>query len=226
MGGFMGIGGNGAKTDRSDVLGARGDLRNIFNWGLPEGKQGAAKGQATLDTALGTEGAALKSLDPAEQYYRNLLGAGRQQIAQMSAPATDAVLAAKDATTRQNASFGTGRSGGAVAAQANAGTAAQSEIDQIINKNLMSAGATGAQGMERVSEEKSRIGGEQADIGARELSTALSELGLSASAIEAILSNAQQSWRDVNKRNEDIGGGIGSFFGDMLLGGWKELPGV
>jgi hypothetical protein len=185
---------------------------------MPEGQNGAATGQGTLDTALGTQSDALKTLQPAEQYWTNLMGAGRQQIAQMSAPATDAVVAGKDAATKQTAQFGTGRSGGGVAAQATAGTTSQSQIDNIINQNLMTAGNTGAAGLEQVAGVKSNIGGAQAGVGTTELSTALSELGLSESAVNEIINNSQQSWNAIEGRNTDIGGGIGSLFGEMLLG--------
>jgi hypothetical protein len=199
MGGFLGIGGSSAKTDRGNQLAATSGDWSLFNYGLGQGQAGQATGQTDLSTALSTLGAP-------QQYFQNLLTAGRTQTQENAAPAIDQVLANATATRNAEGTFGTSRTGGTVAANRNASANTQSQIDQIINTNLQTGRAQGAQGLEAVS-------GAQASIGGTELQNSLAALGLSEQAVNQILGNATQS-----KQNDpNVGNAIGSAVGQLYL---------
>jgi hypothetical protein len=179
MGGFLGIGGSSAKTDRATQLAAQQGDWNIFGYGMPAGQAGQATGQADLSTAM-------SSLGGPQQYFQNLLTAGRTQTAQNAAPAVDQALANATATRNAEGTFGTSRTGGTVAANREASSNTQSQIDQIINTNLQTGKAQGAAGLQEIS-------AAQAGIGGQELANSLQLLGLSQDSINAIMNNATGS---------------------------------
>jgi hypothetical protein len=197
MGGFLGIGGSSAKTDRGNQLAATQGDWSLFNYGLPTAQAGQATGTSTLAGASA-------ALAPAEQYYQGILQGGRTGPAQAASPAINTQLKATDATTKQLGEFGTGRSGGAVASQQQAKTAGQSNIDNIINQTL----GTGAAGLTNTAQVATGIGG-------TELSNATQMLGISSNAVNDILSNATNSRSISNSMNlqtqEQWGQLIGSF---------------
>ena len=131
MGGFLGIGGSSANTDRGNQLAATQGEWNIFNYGLPTGQAQQSTGTGVLNTAT-------QSAGQAQDYYSKLLTAGRTDTATRSAPAINAQLAGADAQRTQNSQFGTGRSGGTASANANAGAATTAAVDNTINTNLVS----------------------------------------------------------------------------------------
>lgn len=190
MGGFLGIGGSSAKTDRNTQLAAQQGNWNIFNWGLPQGEATQAQGQATLNSSL-------KPLGQAQDYFSKLLTEGRQQTMQNAAPAVQATLDASNAQKTQAGQFGTQRVGGTAAAQREAGSAATSSIDKIINQNLLQGQQEGAQGLESVA-------GAKAGIGAEQLSNSLALLGLSENSINSIMNNATASRAESFKENQAV----------------------
>ncbi len=208
MGGFLGVGGSSAKTDRATQLSAQSGLWNTYNQSLGIGTTGAATGTADLSTAK-------TGLGTASQYWQNLLTAGRTQTTQTSAPAVNAAIAQGDTTRKTEGAFGTGRTGGAVAANREAGTATGSGIDNIINQNLVGGRTAGAQGLTQVA-------GEQATIGTNEMSQALQALGLSEDAVKSIMSNATASRpisQEINQQTqEQIGQLVGSLMSGNLTG--------
>jgi hypothetical protein len=201
----LGIGGSSAKTDRGNQLAATQSDWSVFNQGMAMGTAGQAQGQQTLSTAL-------SSLGPAEDYYKNLLTAGRTQTAANAAPAINAVNAEADATRAAEGTFGTARSGGTVAANRSAISDTQSKIDEIINTNLVQGKQAGAKGLQEVA-------GEQAGIGNVELSNAMSALGLGSNAVNDILSNATGSRAESNQINQQTQGQYGQALGLLLLAG-------
>lgn len=226
----MGIGGSSAKTDRGNQLAATQGEWNLFNYGLPTAQAGQATGTAdlgtaksTLGTALGTTNTALNTLNAPADYWKSLLTAGRTETAANAAPAIQSVTDAATANKNAEATLGTGRSGGTVAANREAGSTAQSQIDKIINDTLLSGKQQGATGLTQVAGERAAIGGEQAAIGggqaaiaSTELSNALSLLGLSQSSIDAILSNATSSRALSYQINQDQLAGYGKALGTVL----------
>jgi hypothetical protein len=206
MGGFGGIGGSSAKTDRATQLAAQQGQWGIFNQGMGMGQAGETTANQTLATAG-------KMLTQPAQYFQNLLTGGRTQTAQQAAPAIAAVTAQEDAARRQEAAFGTDRSGGTQAANREAGTAAQSQIDQIINQTQQQGRQAGAQGLTQVA-------GLETELGSDQMRNALSQLGLSEDAINAILSNATTSRQISNQMNLQAQEQWGQLAGMMLMMGF------
>ena len=219
MGGFMGIGGSSAKTDRGAQLGARQGLWNIFNYSLPEGQKQEATGVSTTGEALGTTRTALGTLDPAKAYWQKLLTAGRTETAQMAAPAVNAAQDQADAARRQEAAVGTGRGGGTAAVNREAGAATTKNVDDIISQHLFGGRAAGAAGLERVSAGEGTIASRQADIGRTQLSNALSLLGLGTGSVESIMENATKSRAMSYAINKDTAAGYGALIGKIFLTG-------
>ncbi len=208
MGGFLGIGGSSAKTDRGNQLAATQGEWNIFNYGMPTGQAQQATGSNVL-------GSSLQPVNEAQDYFSNLLKAGRTDTAMRSAPAVNAALAGGDAQRMQNAEFGTGRSGGTAAANANAGAATTGNIDNIINTNLVQGQAQGAAGL-------NQAGALKAGIGSDFLANALQLLGLGAHANDQILSNATQSRPISYQIGQQTAGGIGAAIGQLATS-WPQL---
>jgi hypothetical protein len=235
MGGMLGIGGSSANTDRGNQLAATQGEWNLFGYGLPTGQTGQATGQNTLNTALGTYGTAsdtagkaLQTLQAPTDYWKSLLTAGRTQTAQNAAPAIQSVTDTATANKNAESTLGTGRSGGTVAANREAGSNAQSQIDQIINSTLLggqqagAAGLAGAAGTEAgIAGTQAGIAGGQAGVGRSQLSNALSLLGLSQSSITDILNNATQSRGLSYDINQQTSSQLGSAVGGVisLIGG-------
>lgn len=170
MGGFLGIGQSGGEKS------ATSNLSNIFNYALPTAENNQNAGQNTLNSALST-------LGPAQSYYQNLLTAGRTQTAQSSAPAINSALSSADAQRRQEATSGTGRTGGTAELNREAGAGTSSTIDNIINQTLQTGRQAGAQGLQGVA-------GAQAGIGGTSLSNAIANLGIASGGEQSLYSGA------------------------------------
>jgi hypothetical protein len=202
MGGFLGIGGSSAKTDRSNQLNATSGEYQIFNQGLPAGQASQAAGQADISQALSGLGL------PAD-YYKSLLTAGRTSTAASAAPAINAEIGQNDTQRRAEATFGTSRTGGAAAKTAEASEGSKANIDNIISTQLQTGRKEGAQGLQDISKE-------QAGIGSVELSNAMAQLGLSQDAINSILNNATTSRMNSTQIAQQEGEGIGQLAGLAL----------
>lgn len=205
MGGFMGIGGSSAKTDRNQTLGDYGKLNSVFSQGMAIGNQQEQSGQGMVQNAQST-------LAPAEDYYRNLLTAGRTQTAAEAAPAVQGALAQSDAAKREAATMGTSRSGGTAAANAEAGSKTGATIDSIINENLMGGKKVGAEGLTGVAKDK-------AVMGNMTLANAMQALGLGAGASEDTLAASIGSRKLSDQIGQEAGAAYGQLAGMLLMGG-------
>lgn len=134
MGGFLGIGGSSQKTDRKVTLQGYGDLENIFNYGMGQGK--------------GTLAAGEESLGNADAYYKKLLSGNRVAQLQAVAPTVNAANAQEDAQKRALATSGTARGGGVNATTQQLDTAKNATIDNAIT-GTMPAAAEGEAGVGR-----------------------------------------------------------------------------
>lgn len=209
--GFLGIGGSGSKTDRGQNLGATQGAWNLFNYGLPTGEAQQTAGAASLKQAS-------SSLQPASEYWNRLLTGGRTDYASLSAPAINSTLAAADATKNQAAQFGSGRSGGTVAAQRDAGTATEKQIDDTLNQNMTAGRAAGAQGVTQVA-------GAQTTIGSVQLQNALQQLGLSDTAIQQILANSNKNYEFDTTNEQQTAASVGAAAAKLapVVAGWFGL---
>ena len=205
MGGFMGIGGSSAQTDRNQTLGDYGKLNSVFSQGMAIGNQQETAGQGMVQNAQST-------LAPAEDYYRNLLTAGRTQTAAEAAPAVQGALAQSDAAKREAATMGTSRSGGTAAANAEAGSKTGATIDSIINENLMGGKKVGAEGLTGVAKDK-------AVMGNMTLANAMQALGLGAGASEDTLAASIGSRKLSDQIGQEAGAAYGQLAGMLLMGG-------
>jgi hypothetical protein len=165
MGGFLGIGGSSAKTDRGNQLAATQGEWNLFSYGLPTGQQQQKTGQGNLGQA--------------SDYFSKQRTAGRTDTAASAAPAINAQLAQSDAQKRQQSTTGTGRTGGTAELNREQGATDQSNIDNIINSTLQTNKKEGAAGL--------------VQTGGLDLSNAIANLGISSSSIGDILGNATSS---------------------------------
>jgi hypothetical protein len=181
MSGFMGFGQSGGEKS------ATSNLNNVFGYGLDTSKASQKSGSGALGDAA--------------SYFKSLLTAGRKQTAQNSAPAVNAQLAQTDAARKQEATTGTGRSGGTVEANREASTTSMKSIDDIINKNMIQGREAGAAGLE--------------SIGGTELQNALQALGISSGTQQSLYSGA------IQKEGQQSQG-----FGDLFGGAIQDATGL
>lgn len=189
MGGFLGIGGSSYKTDRGAQLGARNGEWNIYNWGMPQGQRQQAQGQTNIAAP--------------EQYFKKLLTGGRSDYTQLAAPAVNAATDAADATKRQEAAHGTARTGGTAAANREATTNEQKQIDDIINQAMVTGRQAGAQGLE--------------SIGDAQLTNAANLMGLSQQALRDITAEATSGFAEQNNPSSQYGQMAGALIGALPM---------
>ncbi len=176
IGGLFGaLGGNARNTDRQQQLTGMGDLQNVFNFGMNQGKTG-------YQTGAGTEAGALEQLGGPAAYYQKLLSGNRAAAMSAVAPTVNAVNAQTDAAARQNATSGTARGGGVNAANQQIDTSKQAAVENAI---------TGAR--EGAAGGAAKVAGEEGQIGSTQLSAALNLLGLGERAAATSTELAGQS---------------------------------
>ena len=201
--GFLGIGGSSQQTDRANELSGLQSQWNIFGQGVNLMDQTNATGQQL-------QGQGQTNLNNASQYWNNLLTAGRTQTAQQSAPAVNAALAQSNAATTQGAQFGSGRSGGTAAQNAERQTQTQGSIDNIINSNLVGGKAAAAQWLQGIGETQLSAGGQS-------INQALSALGISGDAGENVATDAQSTYAASKANSQELGGAISSILDFAFL---------
>ena len=188
MGGFFGFGTSGEESKQ------RGNLNNVFNYGLDTSKDLTSKGSGALD-------AAGKDFGSAEDFFRSLIAPGRTATALRAAPAINAAKAQTDTAKREAAEMGTGRTGGdtAVNAEANANTTAS--IDDLINQALVGGQAIGAQGTLQAGAGRTGVAGTG-------LTSAANMLGLSERASGTALESGMAETKARTKLGSDLGRGL------------------
>jgi hypothetical protein len=198
MSGFLGIGGNSAKTDRSNQLQATTDLTNVFGYGLGTGQNQESTGASTLSNA----GDAFKS-------FLSSTAPGRTQTIASAAPAINAATAGADALKRQESTSGTGRTGGTAELNKEQGATTDATVDNIISNQL---------GLGQKLTQEKQIAGAQglAGVGAAEESNAANLLGLGTNAETSILDNSTKSRELSQKINTQTAQGWGAGLGQLL----------
>jgi hypothetical protein len=196
------FGGGSQSADRAAQLNDQEQLTNVFSWALPAGQQNLAQGQQFTQAAAGDIG-------QAQNYYQNLLTAGRTQTAQRLAPAIQGQLNATDAQKRQNALMGDSRTGGATAANAEANSTANASIDQIVSQGLQTGQAQGAAGL-------SQVGSQEAALAQQENQLGLGLTGTATQTEEDLLQTALQSRMNSAQIQQQQGAGVGALLGMAL----------
>lgn len=187
MGGFLGIGGSSAKTDRNQTLAGYQDLNSAFNFANPAGQKQIATGQNTT-------GAGLSGLSNAAGYYAKLASGNRPAALQAIAPQTNAINAQADAARRQSATMGTSRGGGTAGANQQADTTKNAQIDNML---------FGAQGS-GVSGEAS-TGGAIANVGENQTNEGLNLFGQGTGAAQDVTGdalNSRQTSYNINQQTQ------------------------
>ena len=200
MGGFMGIGGSSAKTDRSVQLQSYGGLQNLFNWALPTAKSAVGAGTSALASAGSTAGSAAS-------YFQKLMSGNRAALGAATAPEANAIQSGTDASRRQLATSGTARGGGV------AGTAQTAKDAQLakVQNLLFGAQTTGAEGTLSAAKTQGSIGAAQAGIG--------ENLAGTAATSEANLGQLAGNSRNTSLQQQNaLGAGVGQLFTSLLFG--------
>lgn len=182
------IGGNSAKTDRNQQLADQSGLINLSNYAQGQGEPQQTSGQGLVGQA--------------GDYFSRLLRSGRTETMQNAAPAINNTLSAADAERRREALTGTGRTGGTVEADRNAGSATDSNIANIVNNTTQQEKATGAQG--------------SLAAGSTQLQNSLAMLGLSEDAIKAVMKNSTDSRATSQDIHNGAYQGVASDIGHIL----------
>lgn len=178
MGGFLGIGGSSAKTDRNQVTSGFGQLNNLFNFGMNTSQKGVAAGGSTQQ-------AGLSGLSDANSYFKNLASGNRTAVQQAAAPEINMVQNQADAERRNQVASGTSRGGGVAGANQQQKTDTMSKIDNA----LFGVRPAAAQAEASTS-------GKIADVGSTQMEQALQALGLSTTAASDNLFGAIKSRED------------------------------
>lgn len=118
IGGFLGIGGSSAKTDRKEQLTAYSDLHNVFSFALPAGESSFKAGQSQLGDAA--------------SYWKGILSGNRTAVNAATAPAANAARTSADAAKRQISTSGTARGGGTAGANQQVNDKTRATIDDEI----------------------------------------------------------------------------------------------
>jgi len=143
MGGFLGIGGKNSQQQNQAI----GNLNNLFNFGINQGKASTAAGNQSLGQAGG--------------YFSNLLSGNRPAMLQAVAPETNVAQSQADAARRQQATMGTARGGGTSGANQQQKTDLMSQINNLLFGVRPAA-----------AKETADIGKTQLEAGIQSLSTA------------------------------------------------------
>jgi hypothetical protein len=209
MGGFLGLGGSSAKTDRKTQLAGFSDLNNIFNFGLNTSKSLLPSGTATTATGLGDIKTGLSTLGNAGDYWKRLVSGDRTSMMQAVAPEANTARAESDAARRGAAAAGTARGGGTGAGGQTATTDLMSKVDNL----LFGVRPQAAKEEAAVGAEEGRLGGMESEIGLQQVQAALSAMGLSGNAAAALTSLAGSSRKtsyDINRQTQqDVVSAIG-----------------
>lgn len=200
MGGWLGIGGSGVKTDRKQQLTGYGDLNNIFNFGMTSGRGEIGAGNQT-------EAKALEDVGPSSDYYKKLLSGNRTATLQAVAPTVNAANAQEDAAKRGLATSGTARGGGSTSAVESMDTAKQATIDNAITATKPTA-AEGELGVAKT----------EAGVGATQLTAAMNLLGLGSNAATNLTDISSKSRELSNQLNLQTQEQAGQLAGALLYG--------
>lgn len=205
MGGFLGIGGNSANTDRGNQLADEQGILKQLAFTQPTG-------QAATTAGLGTLGQAKNALSAPAAYWQGLLQPGRTAAATNAAPATNAVQQQTDAVRQQEAAQGTGRGGGTASQNREASSTANKATDDIINQNMMGGRASAASGLAGAAGTEANIGGAQAGVGEN-------LLGGSQAGLVDLLNNSTQSRALSQQINQQTAAGYGQALGGLIKAG-------
>jgi hypothetical protein len=133
MGGFLGIGGSSAKTDRKTQLTGFSNLNNLFNFGLDTTK-------GLLSGSNQTTSQGVSALGDSLSHFMSLMKGNRTAVSADAAPQTNTALAQSDAVKKQAATMGTGRTGGTAAANRDVQDKTMANIDNFLFGEESAAG--------------------------------------------------------------------------------------
>lgn len=178
-----------------------GQLNQLFGTSTAAASDLGATGKAEKAKGFGT-------LDDVTSYLNTLFRGNRQATAEAVAPAANAATAAADATKKEQATMGTGRTGGGVAQNQQIADKTRAEIDTLISrvKPEAAAGLTG-------------IGEFEAGLGMQDISNMLSALGIGVSASGTSGGQATQAQAEAQKAQAAMWSAIISGAADVASAG-------
>lgn len=186
MGGWLGVGSSGAKTDRGNQLagisaawGDKATADNAYTKGIEAGTTNTDKGLGTLDQI--------------KNFWMNRVSGNRTALQGAAAPVINNVVGQADAAKTQQANLGTSRGGGA-----NAGN--QQLQQQVMGQENKAI----ADVQPEAAKEVSQIGTTQANIGQGQMAKALQALGLSAETTREITDSSAKSRELSATANADV----------------------
>lgn len=168
--------------DSARMTEGTGDLRNVFNYALPTGKNVSATGQGTTAQGLATARSGTSTMADPLSYYKNILSGNRTANLQAFAPESNAILNQQGAERRQQAATGTARGGGVASANEEAKTRAMQQLDTAI----FGARPAAAAAVTDIGKGVTSAGLSTATLGNQQLAEALNFLGLGANSGNAI----------------------------------------
>jgi len=183
------LGGSAAKTDRKNQLAGFGDLSNLFNFGMTQGKNSTA--------------AASSELGQAGAYYSKLLSGDRAATLSAVAPTVNAATQQTDAAKRGIASSGTARGGGVNSATQTLEDQKRAQVDSAVNtaKTGAAQGAT-------------QVGGTMASQAANLLGVANS----SATSLTSLAGDSRKESNALHQQSAASVGNLASDALDVMFG--------
>lgn len=161
---FFGLFGGDSSKDRKRQLQAWDNLQSLF--GTSTATAGELKG-----TGMAAKRQGIGDLSTSQNYWKTLLSGSRPEIEGAVAPEANRMREAADTQKKQAAEMGTGRTGGTAAMNRSIDQGVQQQIDTLI-------GTIRPQAADKLGQ----IGVEFANIGAQDISSMLSALGIGESA--------------------------------------------
>lgn len=180
------FGGNYGKDQQKK---AWGDLGSLFGKVTEESGKLSDAGHAASDAAAG--------------YFQKLLSGNRQETEAAAAPAANDATSAADASKKEQATMGTARTGGGVAANQQVDDKVRSQVDTLISGAKPAAATT--------------LG----NIGANDLSQMINSLSVGSSAASNLAEQTGVQQRYSNEQATKGWGGIADIAMAILTGGVK-----
>lgn len=210
MGGFLGIGGSSAKTDRNQTLSSYQNLNSLFNFGFGTGQSLTSSGSPLVSGGVAKQNAGSANLDTASGYFSNLARGNRPAMLAAAAPVTNAIASSGDATRKQQADMGTARGGGVAGANQTADTDRMTQI----NNALFAVQPEAAKEVADIGTKQAGVGTAEAGIGLGEIGAGLNAenlaLGAAGTNLDASIKSRTDSYTINRQAQQDVTGVIQS----------------
>lgn len=190
------------------------DLRNVFNYAMPQGKALMSSGQNDVASGLSTARSGTNVMADPLSYYKNIMSGNRTANLQAFAPETNALQQQEAARRRQLAATGTARGGGVASINEEAKTRQMTDI----NNAIFGARPAAAGAITDIGRGVTSAGLQTASVGTNELTEALNALGLGANSGKAIADIGQKQYQYDTEQARDAGSSAAKSGIDLATG--------